>query len=261
MNLPTTPPKQLPLDLLAIAYSEREGEACARSVWSVNHLLTLAVVVDFAINFALCGPLALFTAAILSLSLGLAITVLFRFFVVVLSVFMKPEIKVSAAEVDEVAQSELPVFTILVPLYREANVAGSIIKSISQLRYPRELLDIKLLLEEDDELTTQAVRKVELGPEFDVVMVAPSHPRTKPKACNHGLARARGEFVVIFDAEDKPEPDQLLKAVHAFRNVGDNVACLQAKLNYFKHAKTLLPAVLPWNIRHGLTWCCQVCSC
>lgn len=233
MNLSAPPPKQLPLDFLAIAYSEREGEACARSVWSVNHALMVAIIIDFAIYFALCGPLALFTAAILTLSLCLAVTVMFRFFVVLLSVFMKPEVKVSAAEVEATASSELPVFTILVPLYREANVAGSIIKSISQLQYPRELLDVKLLLEEDDELTTQAVRAVDLGSEFDVVLVGPSHPRTKPKACNHGLTRARGEFVVIFDAEDKPEPDQLLKAVCAFRNAEPNVACLQAKLNYF----------------------------
>lgn len=233
MSHTANPQKQLPLDSLAIAYSEREGEACARSVWSINHAILLALIVDVAIYFALCGPLALFTAAILTLSLGLTITVFFRFFVVVLSIFMKPEIKVSSEEVAATSKSELPVYTILVPLYREANVAGSIIQALSRLQYPRELLDIKLLLEEDDDLTTAAVRSIELGPEYDVVIVAPSHPRTKPKACNHGLLRARGDFVVIFDAEDKPEPDQLLKAVYAFGQAGPEVACLQAKLNYF----------------------------
>ena len=53
-----------------------------------------------------------------------------------------------------------------------------------------------------------------------IVVVPDGQPRTKPKACNVGLSFAHGEFLVIYDAEDRPDPDQLRKAVAAFRGRG-----------------------------------------
>lgn len=47
------------------------------------------------------------------------------------------------------------------------------------------------------------------------------------------LRFARGEYLVIFDAEDQPEPDQLKKVVVAFRKASPNTACIQCRLNYF----------------------------
>lgn len=44
---------------------------------------------------------------------------------------------------------------------------------------------------------------------------------------------ARGEYLVIFDAEDQPEPDQLKKVVVAFRKSSPNTACIQCRLNHF----------------------------
>jgi cellulose synthase/poly-beta-1,6-N-acetylglucosamine synthase-like glycosyltransferase len=65
-------------------------------------------------------------------------------------------------------------------------------------------------------------------------------PRTKPKACNLGLAGARGKYLVIYDAEDRPEPDQLKKAVAAFSRVGPEIVCLQSKLNFYNPRQNLL---------------------
>jgi cellulose synthase/poly-beta-1,6-N-acetylglucosamine synthase-like glycosyltransferase len=65
-------------------------------------------------------------------------------------------------------------------------------------------------------------------------------PKGKPKACNYGLIQARGEYVVIFDAEDIPEPDQLKKAIVAFQKGGERLACVQAKLNYYNQDQNLL---------------------
>ncbi|MBN9010854.1 MAG: glycosyltransferase, partial [Rhizobiales bacterium] len=65
-------------------------------------------------------------------------------------------------------------------------------------------------------------------------------PRTKPKACNYALFFSRGEFVTIYDAEDQPEPDQLKKAVLAFRRGGERLACVQARLNYFNRSENWL---------------------
>jgi cellulose synthase/poly-beta-1,6-N-acetylglucosamine synthase-like glycosyltransferase len=72
------------------------------------------------------------------------------------------------------------------------------------------------------------------------VIVPAAAPRGKPKACNYGLIHARGEYVVIFDAEDVPEPDQLKKAVIAFQKVPADVVCLQAKLSYYNGDQNLL---------------------
>ena len=130
-------------------------------------------------------------------------------------------------------RADLPIYTILVPLYREAAVLPRLVDSIAELDYPPTRLDIKLLLEEDDEETLAAVRALDLPPHFKLVIVPDVGPRTKPKACNYGLTQARGEYVVIYDAEDAPEPDQLKKIVVAFAKANERVACIQCKLNYY----------------------------
>src|SRR5262249_14380536 len=63
-----------------------------------------------------------------------------------------------------------------------------------------------------------------------VVIVPHAAPRTKPKALNAGLARARGEFVVVYDAEDRPDSQQLLAALAAFEDGGPQLAAVQAPL-------------------------------
>ena len=132
-----------------------------------------------------------------------------------------------------VNESELPVYTILVPLFHEANVLPRLARALLLLDYPRHKLDIKLIVEEDDaETAAVADALADRGP-FDIVRVPYIQPRTKPKACNYALNFARGEFTVIFDAEDRPERDQLKKAVAAFRGRPDSIACLQARLNFY----------------------------
>ena len=75
---------------------------------------------------------------------------------------------------------------------------------------------------------------------FDVLVIPDVGPRGKPRACNHGLARAQGEYLVIYDAEDRPEADQLRKSVMAFAEAEPDVVCLQAQLNYFNRTYNLL---------------------
>jgi cellulose synthase/poly-beta-1,6-N-acetylglucosamine synthase-like glycosyltransferase len=128
---------------------------------------------------------------------------------------------------------ELPVFTVLVPMFREAESLPVLAQSLRQLDYPLGKLDIKLVLEAGDHETIEVARTLGLEGVFEVIRVPPSHPQTKPKACNFALQFARGEFLVIYDAEDRPEPDQLRKVVATFRHSSANTACLQCRLNYF----------------------------
>ncbi len=162
---------------------------------------------------------------------------------------------VTSAELDACRQSELPVYTILLPLYHEVAVAAKIIRHIRNLDYPPELLDVKLLLEADDSETLQALRREVLPENFEIIIAPPGLPKTKPRACNYGLERALGEYCVIYDAEDRPECDQLLKAVAVFRRHGaDNVACLQAKLNYYNPRQNLLTRLFTIEYSTNFDW-------
>ncbi len=94
------------------------------------------------------------------------------------------------------------------------------------LDYPKELLDLKYIIEEDDRCTREAAEQLGLS---ELVIVPAGGPRTKPKACNFALQYARGIYLVVFDAEDRPARDQLRKAVAAFCSRPET-SCFQARL-------------------------------
>jgi cellulose synthase/poly-beta-1,6-N-acetylglucosamine synthase-like glycosyltransferase len=150
------------------------------------------------------------------------------------------QIHVGESELDALRYADLPVYSILVPMYDEPESVGAMIRALQELDYPVDKKDVQLLLEEDDEATRAAVARLALPPEFRVTIVPESFPRTKPKACNIGLAAARGEYLVIYDAEDRPDPDQLRKAVAAFRKAAADVVCLQCKLGFYNPHQNLL---------------------
>lgn len=130
----------------------------------------------------------------------------------------------------EIPERELPVYTILIPLYREAGIVPELVNALSALNYPREKLDIKLILEPDDTETARAIGAINLDPCFEVVVAPETGPRTKPKALRAALPFARGEFLVIYDAEDRPHPDQLRDAYARFLEGSEKLACVQARL-------------------------------
>lgn len=130
----------------------------------------------------------------------------------------------------EIPAGELPIYTIIIPLYREANMVAQLTAALRRLHYPPEKLDIKLVLEEDDLETRLTVAAAKLPAFFEVIVAPPSGPRTKPKALAAALPFARGEFVVVYDAEDIPESDQLRGALSAFLSGPEDLACVQARL-------------------------------
>ena len=123
----------------------------------------------------------------------------------------------------------LPSYTVMVPLYREAAVVPQLLAALDALDYPRALLDVKLLLEAADPVTLAAVLAERLPSHVEVLVMPDGAPRTKPRALNAALARARGDLVTVFDAEDLPDRDQLRLAAARFAAQPD-LACLQARL-------------------------------
>ena len=128
---------------------------------------------------------------------------------------------------------DLPVYSILVPLFRETSVVQQLLTGLTALTYPAHKLDIKLIVEEGDIAMRQTLADIDLPAWFEVLVVPPGKPQTKPRALNFALQFARGNYLTIYDAEDIPEPDQLLKAVGAFASGPENLACLQAELAFY----------------------------
>ncbi len=165
---------------------------------------------------------------------------LFNLFLIIRSFANPAEIVIEDVALSEINDERLPRYTILCPLYKEWQVIPQFTQAISKLDYPKNKLQVQLLLEEDDTESLSYIEKLHLPSYFEAIIVPHSFPKTKPKACNYGLLRATGEFVVIFDAEDAPEPMQLKKAVLAFERAGRKTACIQAKLNFYNPHQNIL---------------------
>jgi glycosyltransferase involved in cell wall biosynthesis len=136
-----------------------------------------------------------------------------------------------AGPIQRVPDNELPTYTIVAALYREAASVDGLLRALGRLDYPPEKLDVILAVEADDAETRSAIERRTARLPVSFIVVPPGGPRTKPKALNAALPFARGEFVVIYDAEDRPEPDQLRRAYDAFARDGVQLACVQARLS------------------------------
>jgi len=134
----------------------------------------------------------------------------------------------------------LPTVSLLVPLHKEAAVLPQLLKNITALDYPKELLDVLLVLESTDEITKTAVDLITLPHWMRVVIVPPSKLQTKPRAMNYALDLCKGSVVGIYDAEDAPEPDQIRRIVDLFALSGPDVACIQGYLDFYNPSENWL---------------------
>ena len=190
--------------------------------------------------FLLLAPRACFVATMAAVTVLYTVTFSFKALLTWLGASRKVDMDITAGAVADLTDAELPVCTVIVPVFREARVLPLLFQALRNIDYPASKLEVKLVLEEDDRETIAAAEALKPPGTFEIVRVPASQPRTKPKACNYALLFARGEFVTIYDAEDQPEPDQLKKAVIAFRRGGPKLACVQARLNYFNRTENWL---------------------
>ncbi|MDP2409728.1 MAG: glycosyltransferase [Pseudolabrys sp.] len=124
----------------------------------------------------------------------------------------------------------LPVYTVIAALYREAASVDGLLSALERLDYPREKIDLIIAVEADDRETRAALAARIHRLPVTVIPVPSGGPRTKPKALNVALPFAHGTFATVYDAEDRPEPNQLRRALQAFAAGDDNLACVQARL-------------------------------
>jgi len=206
-----------------------EFSAQVRMSWAQTIIVMLGCA--FFASTALYWPNAAFTAANILFSVWFTALITLRTAALVYAPFYEQASR-NTTTVAAIA-ADLPIYTILVPLYREAAVLTQLSKALKALHYPAAKLDIKLLLEEDDQVTIDAAKALNLPDNFEIVIIPHASPKTKPKALNLGLQFARGEYVVVYDAEDIPHPGQLLEALAAFKCGPKNLACIQARLNFY----------------------------
>lgn len=211
------------VDAAADSLFDERPDLSARSVLTGGQgFLAGTLLMTFLFCLALF-PLATIHAAHIGLSSAFCVLILLRG----LALGRSQALRSLAPIADD---RELPVYTVLVALYREREVAQQLVNALLRLDWPTSRLDIKLVCEADDRETIDTLRALDLPAHFEIVEVPDRAPRTKPKALNYGLAGARGQFVVIYDAEDRPERQQLREAYRHFRDAPQDVACLQAPL-------------------------------
>lgn len=193
----------------------------------------------FLIGLAL-EPHGVIQGIVVTLSVVFLVSVVFKLVICLAGQFSLRHAAVDEVKRHRIPDKELPRYTVLVPVFREANVVGGLIEHLRGIDYPPEKLEILLLMEEGDTETIDAARAARPPDIVQFVLIPEGTPQTKPRACNVGLLFTSGQYLVIYDAEDLPEPDQLREAVHAFRLGDAELAVVQGRLNYFNAYENVL---------------------
>ncbi len=155
----------------------------------------------------------------------------------------RPDLGAPAAHADtpQIANHRPPPrVTLLIALYREAEVAPLLIEALRALNYPSELLDVKLILEADDTETGPALLAQDPPPFVEILVIPDGGPRTKPRALNFAMEFAKGDIIGVYDAEDRPHPDQLKHITAQFAAATSDVACIQARLGFYNVRENFL---------------------
>ena len=197
--------------------------------WQRRVLIALSLVLPFA---AWLVPQAMLGVALYALALPIFCAALVKTYAL-WTILAGPSGIVPELPLATITEDGLPSYSLLVALYREAEVAPALVVAMAALRYPAAKVEILFLVEAGDTLTRAALERSSLSPNMSIITVPAGLPQTKPRALNYGLGFASGERIAVYDAEDIPEPDQLLRAVQAFAASPVPFACVQARLNVY----------------------------
>lgn len=233
--------------------SRMDPSHSARASSGFWQAVTLASAICLLTSFTIVAGISAQSVLTAMLTLPFLLVALFRALVLLIYLWARPR-AARSLQLGKIPR-DLPVYTVLVPLYKEARILPGLIKALRALDYPAAKLDIKLVLESVDTETIAAVRKLELRPPFDVIIVPDRQPRSKPKALNYALAFARGDFVCVFDAEDVPDPDQLKRALAVFAAGGGKLAACKAS----SPSTTMALAGCAGNSRLNISRCSTAC--
>ncbi|WP_372631875.1 glycosyltransferase family 2 protein [Gordonia jinghuaiqii] len=222
------------MDLSVSALSARQPLSTAQRLILIA--VALAVTIGFLVSWDDTLSVILSICAVYFL-----VSSVDKFVLVARGMSGRGMLTVTDDEARAIPDADLPVYTVLLPVYGEPEIVANLVAGVGKIDYPADKLDILLVLEMDDHDTIEAIEHADLDG-ITPVLVPPSEPRTKPKACNHAMSlpSERSELVTIYDAEDIPDPLQLRRAAAIFAASPPEVASVQARLGYFNERDNLL---------------------
>jgi cellulose synthase/poly-beta-1,6-N-acetylglucosamine synthase-like glycosyltransferase len=215
----------------------------AHYVYSRKQVMVWAIFAILSLVWIYFDVASWLFAIFLAMQLVYFVVIFFRFGISLAGSQFEFIQSVTPEEVNELEDKNLPLYTILVPVYKEAAILPTLIKALKEIDYPKDKLDVLFLLEENDLETIRVVQSTKMPENWKPLILPDYLPKTKPKACNYGLQFARGEFVTIYDAEDIPDPDQLKKALIAHAKIGPSCLVVQAALSYYNWNQNLITAL------------------
>ena len=209
-----------------------ESESCR--TWSRHRGLRLSAMA--VLLLALIAVTVLYPTVVFAVLAGWAIFTLAVTALLKSSAFIANQVRgapEAGPPVSDGPEAPMPRVSILVPLFRETEIVHALVARLSQLTYPKCLLDVILVLEEEDDQTRRTLATIDLPPWIRPVVVPDGTPRTKPRAMNYALDFCEGDIIGIYDAEDAPEPDQIMQVARKFQAAAPDVACVQGYLDYY----------------------------
>lgn len=214
--------------LAAAAETTRAADESCRdlAVASPRAMAAAGLAAVLVIALVVFAPNLLFAAALGLALLSLVVAQALKAAALLTRPFAKPDTPIALG-------ARPPRFTLLVPLFREQEIAGALINRLTRLQYPRSLTEIILILEEDDAQTEAALARTRLPSWFRVVSVPPGTVKTKPRALNYALNFATGDIIGVYDAEDAPAPDQLDRVAARFQAGPEKLGCIQGILDFY----------------------------
>ncbi|MCH7402724.1 glycosyltransferase family 2 protein [Belliella kenyensis] len=228
------------LDKAVFGIYDSDRESCAIETFTKPQLYFLGIIFMIGLSFFFFFPIGTAITINIVLNLLLLISISFKFVLTLYGSKFEVARKINPEELEAIDDKELPFYTILLPVFKESEVIHKLVYNLKNLDYPREKLDIKLLIESDDEMTYNAVKNMNFPCVFEPVIIPYAQPKTKPKACNYGLYFSKGKYLTIYDAEDIPDNNQL-KLVHTlFKKISEEYVVVQCALNYFNKKENLL---------------------
>lgn len=218
----------------------KDPKSSALETFTSKQVIVIGAIGLLFLILLLLFPIITLIGLNLLINVFFIVSIGFKFMLTVVGAKSENLQKISSAELANYRDSELPYYTLLLPVFKESEVIYKLASNLKNLDYPKEKLDIKLLIESDDPVTFNAVKNLKFPCIFDPVIIPYAQPKTKPKACNYGLYFSKGKYLAIYDAEDIPDSDQLKRVNALFNKLPDEYIVVQCALNYFNKTENFL---------------------
>lgn len=181
----------------------------------------------------------IWTICYLSVLVGLSAYGVHRYFIIYLFLKNRKRAAVPAGRFEQ-----LPVVTVQLPIFNEMYVVERLLRSVSELDYPLDRLQIQVLDDSTDEtreLTSSCTAKLQKRG-YDVELIhRVDRSGFKAGALENGLATARGEFICILDADFVPPPHLLRRTIDFFTD--PKIGMIQTRWGHLNRAYSLLTRV------------------